>query len=419
MEMNSGKSRGDLTRRQVLGAALAAGAAALSLGADLRAEAQDQPHSQLEQAARTQAMQITSLSNLKQLALAVIVYCQNHNNCFPDADHWMDEISPYLGSPQALRLLMRDPAAPASQLYNYAFNRNLSGLDISKVENPSKTVMLFESTSGRANASDTGESVPHPGRHAGGTDYALVDGLALYIRDGNAVSFSLSDESDVGDTGIFTGRVIYEDGHPAANVRVGAQIQSGAMTKIAVAQAANSAVDASGAAQSVSYAIPKASWSEAVTGPDGVYRLTGLASEPYNVAVLPRDPSALDNSSPWVAAALEGVQGAAGKTVKLGDMVLTHGGFITGQVTDMAGKPLAGIGIGCYGPQRPATSAMVNGTRTDAAGRYSLRVAPGSNRVYIADDHWENKSATLTIALGETKTADFEIAPAPPSNATE
>jgi len=44
-------------------------------------------------------------------------------------------------------------------------------------------VLLFESTDGKKNASDRGESLPRPGRHNGGTDYALADGYVKWVSD--------------------------------------------------------------------------------------------------------------------------------------------------------------------------------------------------------------------------------------------
>ncbi len=51
------------------------------------------------------------------------------------------------------------------------------------LESPAATVLLFESTDGKKNASDRGESLPSPGRHNGGTDYALADGYVKWVSD--------------------------------------------------------------------------------------------------------------------------------------------------------------------------------------------------------------------------------------------
>lgn len=148
---------------------------------------------------------VTSQANLKQLSLAIIQYAFDHDNHLPDADKWADEILPYFHR----EVLFWDPSAPG-QPYAYAFNRTLSGAvldaptqpsgvvdsvrsgDNSKVAPAASTVLLFESTVGVKNAADTGQSVPKPGRHFGGTDYAFADGHVKWLPDGTAPSFALT-----------------------------------------------------------------------------------------------------------------------------------------------------------------------------------------------------------------------------------
>lgn len=136
---------------------------------------------------RARAMQEASQSNLKQLALGVIQYTQDHDEKLPDADKWVDEIMPYV----KLQAVFRDPAAPGLR-WGYAFNRTLSGVALADLDAPAATVLLFESTSGKKNASDTGESIPMPGRHSSGTDYALADGHVSWEADGAKPSFLLT-----------------------------------------------------------------------------------------------------------------------------------------------------------------------------------------------------------------------------------
>ena len=138
--------------------------------------------------ARKSAEQMSSLSNLRQIGLGIIMYAQDNKNTLPDADRWVDEIMPYLKSEP----LFHDPSAPEGQRWSYAFNKALSGKKISQIAAPASTVVVFESTLGTKNASDTGASVPLPGWHKGGTDYAFADGHARWIRDSDKPSFRLS-----------------------------------------------------------------------------------------------------------------------------------------------------------------------------------------------------------------------------------
>ncbi len=141
--------------------------------------------------ARENARQTASLSNLKQLSLAMFRYAYYHNEHYPPAAKWVDAISPYLAGTsgshaerqRATASLFHDPSAPDGQKWSYAFNSNLSKLTLAQVAAPATTVLLFESNAGVKNAADTGQSIPRPGRHSGGTDYALADGHCKYYRD--------------------------------------------------------------------------------------------------------------------------------------------------------------------------------------------------------------------------------------------
>ena len=124
------------------------------------------------------ARQAPSQSNLKKLSLAIIMYAQDNAQRLPDADKWVDEITPYLKS----AAVFHDPSAPDLR-YGYAFNLALSRVNLSTLEDPAVTVLLFESADGRKNASGTGGTVPKPGRQNGGTDYAFADGHVKWIGD--------------------------------------------------------------------------------------------------------------------------------------------------------------------------------------------------------------------------------------------
>ncbi len=136
---------------------------------------------------RENAERSSSQSNLKQLALGVIQYTQDHDEKMPDAASWGDEILPFVHT----EALFRDPSAPAGEKWSYAYNSTLSGVALAKLDSPAQTVMLFESNAGAKNASDTGRSVPKPGRHNGGTDYAFADGHVIWLRDGVVPSYTL------------------------------------------------------------------------------------------------------------------------------------------------------------------------------------------------------------------------------------
>lgn len=133
------------------------------------------------------AQRVASQLNLKQIALGVIQYAQDHDEKMPDAAHWVDEILPYVKTEE----IFHDPLAPAGEKWSYAFNRTLSRQPLAAFDAPVQTVLLFESNLGVKNASDTGQSVPRPGRHLGGTDYVTADGHAQWFPDGTKLSYRL------------------------------------------------------------------------------------------------------------------------------------------------------------------------------------------------------------------------------------
>jgi len=101
------------------------------------------------------AEQQRDLHNLKAISLAMVKYEQNHDAHLPDANHWMDQITPFLTDQSVLW----DPFQPDGHRYGYAFNRNCSGQSASAFNYPSRTVAIFDSTLGTRNASDTGASL--------------------------------------------------------------------------------------------------------------------------------------------------------------------------------------------------------------------------------------------------------------------
>jgi uncharacterized GH25 family protein len=179
-----------------------------------------------------------------------------------------------------------------------------------------------------------------------------------------------------------SGRVVYEDGSPAAGVAV-------------MAQAKDLEATAWG-------------WAEAATTADGSYQLTGLPDGVFNIFVE-------ESSGEWVAAALERVAASAPRAVELPDLILTRGAIIEGTVTDMTtGEPLPGVCMGSYGPHRPMSSAAIISDYTDGHGRYQLRVAPGHSYVYVAGAPpgcQEGQAATVDLGRGESAVADFAVGP--------
>jgi len=108
--------------------------------------------------------------------------------------------------------------------------------------------------------------------------------------------------------------------------------------------------------------------------------------------------SAISKSFPGVRA-LSGV-----------DFELIPGTVIEGVVTSTGGKPMPRIWVGVYGPAHPQSSAWVQGTKTDAQGRYRFLVPPGKQMVYVSDGRYDAEQKHVTTGEGVTR-VDLRVKP--------
>jgi hypothetical protein len=127
-------------------------------------------------AAKQRAQAIHSISNEKQLALAVRIYAGDHANHLPPAATWCDAINATVGQPT---VFIRPGSNPGSRC-GYAFNAALDGLDESGI-NP-QTVMIFESDTGwNANGGPELMRTSGYGRRAHFAAVAFADGSVQEI----------------------------------------------------------------------------------------------------------------------------------------------------------------------------------------------------------------------------------------------
>lgn len=117
--------------------------------------------------------------------------------------------------------------------------------------------------------------------------------------------------------------------------------------------------------------------------------------------------------------AREGVSVEAGQSVEGVDLEAIEGVVVRGAVTWAdTHEPISDVSVGAYGPAHPFTSAWVQATRTDEAGRYEMQVPPGLNRVYIMgtpEGGREEQPAEYKqeITAGDEPVFDFRITRAP------
>lgn len=222
-----------------------------------------------------------------------------------------------------------------------------------RITNPSlqETFSAKTSADGRWTISD----VPTTGQIG-----VLLDDPA-YVRlraDTEAGTDSLTLRARAGAT--LHGRVMYEDGKPAAGVHV------------------HASADSSGEAQSAA---------------DGSYQITSL---PSGVFALMGELK----GGQWVAPMLNGIAIKEGAQTQAPDLVLTKGALVEGTVVDdETGKPLAGVDV--------------RGDRTRKDGRFQVRFVPGEVSLdlygvpdgYLRPEH----NTKLVLKKGDKKTVVIRL----------
>jgi len=119
--------------------------------------------------ARDAAGGATKMADMKELALAAHMYADEHGGILP-AMSWQDQLSPYLNT-----ALHNDPAAGSE----YAFNKNLAGVNLDKLQNPADVVMFFEVRPGPAWGSRADAILPHSGQGL----FAYADGHVMKLPE--------------------------------------------------------------------------------------------------------------------------------------------------------------------------------------------------------------------------------------------
>lgn len=128
----------------------------------------------------SKSAQAACQSNMKQLATAMLMYCQDYDENMAIADRWCDAVFPYCRNES----IFTCPADDAP--WSYAMNYKLSRQPMARVEQPGWTIALFESEPSRRNAWDkdapAGASLASPPRHGDFNNFAFVDGHVKALR---------------------------------------------------------------------------------------------------------------------------------------------------------------------------------------------------------------------------------------------
>lgn len=136
--------------------------------------------------ASNHAAMVSCQSNLKQLALAAMMYCQDYDERMPIADRWCGALMPYCRN-EAIFTCPSD-----DDKWSYAMNYKLSRMAMARIVSPATTFLLFESEPSRKDAWDKdtfpGASLADPPRHGEFNNFAFADGHVNAIAQGE-VSF--------------------------------------------------------------------------------------------------------------------------------------------------------------------------------------------------------------------------------------
>lgn len=127
--------------------------------------------------ARGKARETACLSNVKQMSLGMLMYVQDYDENFTPAQSWMTNIDPYIKN-EAVYHCPQISSGQKGTPYGYALNSALSKARLADIASPETTLMIYESNTLSANASDPCTSYPVPGRHLERDIFGLVDGHA-------------------------------------------------------------------------------------------------------------------------------------------------------------------------------------------------------------------------------------------------
>ena len=119
------------------------------------------------------------LANLKNLSLAAQMFLADHGDRFPRCETWVGELKPYVRSDDVFRCPGDDVVGMGC---SYAMNVELSRKHISEVDDPTDTVVFFETKTPGLNPVGGPGDVVSPLRHPDGTNYAFADGSARSVE---------------------------------------------------------------------------------------------------------------------------------------------------------------------------------------------------------------------------------------------
>jgi len=125
---------------------------------------------------KDQGKSIVSMSNVKQLCLGMLMYCDENEGNFPPVDTWHEAMWTFYRD-ETLLTSSHNPSAGRA----YAMNAYLSGRRRKEIRQPTKTVLFFESRFGSPPGGGP-DLLPDKPRGLRGYVMGFVDGHAELVR---------------------------------------------------------------------------------------------------------------------------------------------------------------------------------------------------------------------------------------------
>jgi hypothetical protein len=128
--------------------------------------------------AKAKAQSISTVNNVKQLALAARMYANDHQDKLPAAGTWCDDLKTFVGNPRVYKAA-NDPSPGRC---SFAYNAKVSGVSVTRVD--PRTVLFFEAENGEWNLNG-GPELMLPQPRSGSYVIGFADGSVQMMTPQN------------------------------------------------------------------------------------------------------------------------------------------------------------------------------------------------------------------------------------------
>jgi prepilin-type processing-associated H-X9-DG protein len=136
-------------------------------------------------ATHAQTIALKCMISLGRIGTAMRQYAKDHDGRFPKSSKWCDELcGKYIGAWFVFLELPEFSAGDTDlKATDYGFNENLSGIKMTEVRDPARTVLAFEAERGQ-NVSGGSTRIISTPRHGEGFNIVFVDGHTETVPKG-------------------------------------------------------------------------------------------------------------------------------------------------------------------------------------------------------------------------------------------